>query len=302
MMKSKIVSTAMIKSKYCMNNWDVILAKAGIQCLLKPVKKFFLDSRRSSNDIIKQFRLVAPLILLALPTITNANETLPLKKVTWPFDGAFGSVDRKAAQRGFQVYKEVCGSCHGLYNLYYRNLKDIGFSEAEIKEIAKSVTIQDGPNDAGEMFERLGLQSDRVIKPYPNEQAARAANNGAYPPDLSLIVKARPDGANYLYSLLTGYSEAPKDLKLMPGLYYNEYFAGHQIAMPAPLSDGQVTYMDGTKASVEQMAMDVTVFLQWAAEPEMENRKSMGLKVMMFLVAFTILFYISKKRIWQDIR
>ncbi|XVN43433.1 MAG: cytochrome c1 [Candidatus Rickettsia vulgarisii] len=252
--------------------------------------------------MIKKSKIFLYLLLAILPNIANANETPPLKKITWPFDGAFGSVDRKAAQRGFQVYKEVCSSCHGLYNLYYRNLKDLGFSEAEIKEIAKNVTVQDGPNDAGEMFERPGLQSDRFIKPYPNEQAARAANNGAYPPDLSLIVKARPDGANYLYSLLTGYSEAPKDLKLMPGLYYNEYFAGHQIAMPAPLSDDQVVYMDGTKATVEQMAMDVTVFLQWAAEPEMENRKSMGLKVMMFLVVFTILFYISKKKIWQNVK
>lgn len=247
-------------------------------------------------------RLTMTIMLLLLTPITNANENPAPQKITWPFDGAFGSVDRKAAQRGFQVYKEVCSSCHGLYNLYYRNLKDIGFSEAEIKEIAKSYTVQDGPNDAGEMFERPALQSDRFIKPYPNEQAARAANNGAYPPDLSLIVKARPDGANYLYSLLTGYSDAPKDFKLMQGLYYNQYFPGHQIAMPAPLSDEQVVYMDGTKASVEQMAMDVTVFLQWASEPEMENRKSMGLKIMMFLVAFTILFYISKNRIWKNIK
>ncbi|MCC8417348.1 MAG: cytochrome c1 [Rickettsia endosymbiont of Bryobia graminum] len=252
--------------------------------------------------MIKKNNIFLYLLLVIVPILASANEIPPLKKITWSFDGVFGSVDRKAAQRGFQVYKEVCSACHGLYNLYYRNLKDLGFSDAEIKEIAKSYTIQDGPNDTGEMFERPALPSDRFIKPYPNEEAARAANNGAYPPDLSLIVKARPDGANYLYSLLTGYSEPPQDLKLMPGLYYNKYFPGYQIAMPVPLNDDQVLYMDGTKASVEQMAMDVTTFLQWAAEPEMENRKSMGLKVIMFLVVFTILFYISKKKIWKDIK
>lgn len=249
------------------------------------------------------FSILIRFFLILLWSLTSlANETLPNKKMIWPFDGAFGSVDRKAAQRGFQVYKEVCSACHGMYNLYYRNLKDIGFSDAEIKEIAKTYTVQDGPNDAGEMFERPALPSDLFVRPYPNEEAARAANNGAYPPDLSLIVKARPDGANYLYSLLTGYNDPPKDFKLMVGLNYNPYFPNGQIAMPAPLSDGQVTYMDGTHASVEQMAMDVTIFLQWAAEPEMENRKSMGLKVMMFLVMFTIFFYISKSRIWKNVK
>lgn len=242
------------------------------------------------------------LLILLTTSIASANEVLPPKQVTWPFDGIFGTVDRKAAQRGFQVYKEVCSACHGLYNLYYRNLKDLGFSDAEIKEIAKNYTVQDGPNDLGEMFERPALPSDHVIKPYPNEQAARAANNGAYPPDLSLIVKAREDGANYLYSLLTQYIDPPEHFKLMPGLHYNPYFPGGQLAMPPPLTDGQVTYMDGTNSSIEQMARDVTIFLQWAAEPEMENRKSMGLKVMMFLVIFTIFFVMTKNRIWKNVK
>ncbi len=242
------------------------------------------------------------LLILLTSTLATANEALPPKKVTWPFDGIFGTVDRQAAQRGFQVYKEVCSACHGLYNLYYRNLKDLGFSDAEIKEIARNYTVQDGPNDLGEMFERPALPSDHVIKPYLNEQAARAANNGAYPPDLSLIVKAREDGANYVYTLLTHYTDPPAHFKLMPGLYYNPYFPGGQLAMSPPLASGQVTYMDGTTASIEQMARDVTIFLQWAAEPEMENRKSMGLKVMMFLVVFTIFFIISKNRIWKNIK
>ncbi|KAJ6644901.1 Cytochrome c1-2, heme protein, mitochondrial [Pseudolycoriella hygida] len=239
-------------------------------------------------------KIIIYFFILLISSITIAEETLPFKKVTWPFQGVLGSVDRKAAQRGFQVYREVCAACHGLYNLYYRNLKELGFSDEEIKEIAKNYTIQDGPNDLGEMFERPALPADPFVRPYPNEQAARAANNGAYPPDLSLIIKARPDGANYLYSLLTGYAEPPEHFKLMPGLHYNPYFPGNQLAMPPPLSDGQVNYMDGTASSVEQMAMDVAIFLQWAAEPEMENRKSMGLKVMMFLVIFTILLTISK--------
>lgn len=239
--------------------------------------------------------------LFFLSSQALAHGTDNLKKMTWSFDGIFGSVDRQSAQRGFQVYREVCSACHGLYNLSYRNLKDIGFSDAEIKEIAKNYTVKDGPNEQGEMFDRPALPSDKFVRPYPNEQAARASNNGTYPPDLSLIIKARQDGANYLYSILTGYSEAPSNLKLMPNLYYNPYFPNHQIAMPPPLSDGQVTYIDGTKATVEQMAHDVVVFLQWAAEPEMEHRKSMGLKVMIFLIFFTVFFYISKNRIWAKL-
>ncbi|ADE29785.1 cytochrome c1 [Rickettsia prowazekii] len=247
-------------------------------------------------------------IILLVTSSLNINaealrpETLHLKKMKWPFDGVFGTVNREAAQRGFQVYKEVCSVCHGLNNLYYRNLKDIGFSDDEIKEIAKGYTVKDGPNDDGEMFERPALPYDRFVPPYPNEQAARKANNGANPPDLSLIIKARYDGANYIYSLLTSYTEPPAYFKMMHGTYYNPYFPGAQIAMPPPLTDGQVTYMDGTNASVEQMSKDVTVFLQWAAEPEMEHRKSMGLKVMMFLIVFTILFYIAKNRIWSNVK
>ena len=228
-----------------------------------------------------------------------SDEHIKLKKIQWPFEGALGSVDRQAAQRGFQVYKEVCSVCHSMNQLSYRNLMELGFSEAEVKEIAKSVTVQDGPNDQGEMFDREGIPSDKFVKAFPNDEAAKAANNGALPVDLSLIIKARADGANYVYSLLTGYAApAPTVFKLMAGSNYNEYFPGHQIAMPPPLSDGQVQYIDGTHASVEQMAHDVAIFLQWAAEPEMEHRKSMGLKVMIFLVVFTIVFYLAKRRIW----
>lgn len=223
------------------------------------------------------------------------------KELVWPFEGFFGSFDRQAAQRGAQVYLEVCSVCHGLDHLYYRNLENIGFSEAEIKEIAQKYTVIDGPDENGEMFERPALPHDRFKNPYPNEQAARAANNGAHPPDLSLIVKARPNGANYLYSLLIGYEDPPADVKIMDGLNYNPYFEGGQIAMPAPLVNDMVTYMDGTKATVEQMAEDVTIFLQYAAEPEMEHRKSMGMKVTIYLLIFTIFFYFAKRRIWSNI-
>jgi ubiquinol-cytochrome c reductase cytochrome c1 subunit len=241
---------------------------------------------------------------LFLPVVSQANEQhhIPLKKLVWPFEGIFGTFDRQAAQRGAQVYFEVCGACHGLYNLYYRNLEGIGFSEAEVKALAAKYNVMDGPNDAGEMFERPALPSNKFATPYPNKEAARAANNGAYPVDLSLIIKARADGANYVYSILNGYNEAPEGFHLMNGLYYNTYFPGHQISMPPPLTADQVTYSDGTKATVDQMAKDVVVFLQWAAEPEMEDRKSLGLKVMIFLACFTVLFYFAKKKIWKDIK
>jgi len=240
--------------------------------------------------------------IMSVTAYAAEGNVLEPKQMIWPFDGIFGTVDREAAQRGAQVYMEVCSVCHALNRVYYRNLKDIGFSEAEIKEIAKNHEVSDGPNDAGEMFMRPGIPSDRFVPPYPNEQASRAANNGAYPLDLSLIVKARQDGANYVYSILTGYQEAPKGEHIADNLHYNPYFEGHAIAMSAPLSKGQVQFSDGTDSSVEQMAHDVVVFLQWAAEPEMEHRKSMGFKVMMFLTIFTILFYIAKKKLWKDVK
>lgn len=231
----------------------------------------------------------------------DLKHALPPQKMIWPFEGIFGKVDITSAQRGFQVYKEVCSNCHSLMHLSYRNLKNIGFSVEEIENLAKSYTVKDGPNDKGEMFDRPARPSDMFVKPFPNEQAARANNNGAYPPDLSLIIKARHDGPNYVYSILTGYAGVPSSFKVNPGLNYNVYFPGRQIAMPPPLSENAVKYMDGTRASVEQMAEDVVVFLQWASEGEMEHRKSLGLKVMFFLAAFAIVSYIAKKRIWSKL-
>jgi ubiquinol-cytochrome c reductase cytochrome c1 subunit len=213
----------------------------------------------------------------------------------------FGTFDRASAQRGFQVYKEVCAACHALSLLSYRNLKDLGFSEDEVKALAADYKVMDGPNDAGEMFERPARPSDFFVKPFPNEKAARASNNGAYPPDLTLIVKARNDGANYLYSLLNGYAEPPADVKLMQGMNYNKFFPGHQIAMPPPLQPNQVSYADGTQATLPQEAHDIATFLAWASEPELEVRKRTGLKTILFLIVFTGLLYAVKRKVWAAV-
>ncbi len=249
-------------------------------------------------------KILPPLLLIFISinfSYASTNSKDP-KQMSWPFAGMFGSFDRQVAQRGAQVYFEVCSVCHGMQHLYYRNLKEIGFSEAEIKTIAKDKTVIDGPDNLGEMFKRPALPSDVFVSPYPNSEVAKVANNDVLPIDLSLIVKARPDGANHVYSILTGYTEVPKDVTLIQGLSYNPYFEGGQIAMPPPLVANQVEYMDGTPATLEQMAKDVTIFLQWAAEPEMEHRKSMGLKVMIFLSIFIIIFFIAKKRTWKNIK
>ena len=223
------------------------------------------------------------------------------RRSDWSFDGMFGTVDKPSVQRGFQVYKEVCSACHGLKRVAFRNLQEVGFSEAEVKALASSYQIADGPNDDGDMFQRAGKASDYFPSPFANDNAARSAHNGAVPPDLSLIIKARHDGANYVFSLLTGYETAPADVHLSEGQHYNPYFPGGKLAMPAPLSDGQVTYEDGTQASVEQMSRDVVNFLQWAAEPEMQARKQTGLKVLIYLAIFTVFAYIAKRNIWRKL-
>ena len=219
----------------------------------------------------------------------------------WPFSGLFGTFDRGALRRGFQVYKSVCAGCHGLRLVAYRNLMDIGFTEDEVKAIAAEAEFTDGPNDSGEMFERPGKPSDRFKSPFPNEQAARASNNGALPPDLSLIVKARLGGPDYLHGILTGYKEPPAGFVVPEGMHYNEYFAGKNIAMPPPLSEGAVEYADGTKATVEQLSQDLVTFLAWTSEPELEVRKRLGVKVILFLLLLTGLFYVVKRRIWANV-
>jgi len=225
-------------------------------------------------------------------------------EMNWQFDGLFGTYDRNALRRGFQVYKEVCASCHSLNQIAFRNLSQEGgpeFSEAEVKAIAKEYLVEDGPDDYGDMFERDALPRDKFPSPYPNENAARAANGGAYPPDLSLITKARGGGADYIHALLNGYEEAPEGVEMRAGLYYNPYMAGGKIAMPVPLLEELVEYSDGTEATVEQMSMDVTHFLNWTAEPELEERKRMGFMVLIYLTIFAGLMFFSMRKIWADL-
>jgi ubiquinol-cytochrome c reductase cytochrome c1 subunit len=238
---------------------------------------------------------------ICLSVFASEEATLPPQQ-KWSFSAPFGTFDRASAQRGFLVYKSVCATCHSLALIKYRNLQEIGFSEKEVKAIAAQHEIVDGPNDEGEMFQRPALPSDPFVKPYANEQAARAANQGAYPPDLSLITKARIHGADYIVALLTGYKEPPKEIILYPGKSYNPYFPGGQISMPPPLSEGLVTYDDGTPATVEQMARDVATFLAWAAEPELEARKRLGIKMLISLAVLTFLLYLVKKAIWARVK
>jgi ubiquinol-cytochrome c reductase cytochrome c1 subunit len=244
----------------------------------------------------------------------EASEGLDIPEREWSFTGVFGAFDRAELQRGFQVHKEVCAGCHSLNFIAFRNLADLGFSEAEVKAIAAEYTIIDGPDDEGEMFERAGRPSDYFPAPFANDKAAAAANNGAVPPDLSVIIKARVNGTNYMHALMTGYEELPENFKELPefgylpekfepleGVSFNKYYPGFQTAMPPPLSEDAVEYADGTAASVEQMATDVTVFLMWAAEPNLEARKKMGIKVMIFLLVFTGVLYAAKRKIWADL-
>ncbi len=239
--------------------------------------------------------------LTAAASAAVAAEGGALTDVEWGWEGLFGSYDDAALQRGFQVYNEVCANCHSLTLVAYRNLADIGLSEEQIKEVAAAKEVSDGPNDEGEMFQRAALPSDRFVPPFPNEQAARVANNGALPPDLSLVAKARKGGPDYIYSLLTGYHDAPEGFALTEGMNYNTVFPGNQIAMPPQLVEDLVTYADGTKATPEQLAKDITTFLNWAAEPELEERKGMGLKTMIFLIVLTAMLYALKRSIWRDV-
>ena len=247
--------------------------------------------------------LITSFIILFSNSSYSAEQIDPIK-VNWSFKGLTGKFDRAALQRGFQVYKEVCSSCHSMQYLSYRNLGEPGgpeFSETEVKAIAASIEIEDGPDSQGEMFTRPGRPSDKFKSPYPNVNASIAANGGAYPPDMSVLVKARPGGANYIYSVLMGYEDPPAGMILDEGVYYNKYMIGNKIKMSAPLVEDIVEYTDGTEASIENMAKDVTTFLSWAAEPELETRHKTGVKVLLYLILLSILVFLSMKRIWSRI-
>ena len=225
-------------------------------------------------------------------------------KTNWSFKGIFGTFDRASLQRGYQVYQEVCSGCHSAQHLSYRNLSEKGgpeFSVEEAKAIAAQFEVEDGPNSDGEMFTRLGRLSDKFVKPYPNVEASTAANGGAYPPDMSVLAKARKGGADYIYSLLLGYEEAPTGFELDEGVYYNKYMSGNRIKMLAPLSDGLVEYSDGTQSTTAQMAKDITTFLVWTAEPHLESQHRMGFKVIIYLIILLTLVYMSKQKVWSRI-
>jgi ubiquinol-cytochrome c reductase cytochrome c1 subunit len=220
----------------------------------------------------------------------------------WQHTGVFGTFDRGELQRGFQVFQEVCASCHSLNYIAFRNLLDIGFDVEQVKAIAAEYEVEDGPDNEGDMYMRTAKPSDYFPAPFANPQAARFSNGGANPPDLSVITKARDGGIDYLYGILTGYEEeAPDGFELAEGMSYNHYYPGHQIAMPEPLYEEAVEYADGTEPTLEQLAHDVSVFLAWTAEPEMEIRKKTGLKVLIFIAIFTALIYVIKRRIWAKL-
>lgn len=276
------------------------------------------------------FLVVAGGVAGTLTTAQAAGGEVPhIERQDWSFNGFFGKYNKEQLQRGFGVYKEVCSSCHGLKLLSYRNLVQKGgpeFSKAEALAIAKEATVTDGFDDSGDPAERPGKLSDRFQSPFSNEKEARSANNGAYPPDLSVMAKARTfhrdvpwytepyywvydivtgyeeKGADYLYALLTGYKKAPADVSMGDGMHYNEVFSGHQIAMAAPLSDEMVEYADGTKATMQQHSKDVVAFLSWAAEPHLNARKDLGKRVMLYLVLLALLLYLAKRSVWSRVK
>lgn len=254
--------------------------------------------------LLKTSIILAALALFTVsPSVVKAaGDAKEPINVEWPHEGWFGTFDQASLQRGFQVYRQVCSACHGMDLLSYRNLMDLGYTDAQVRAVASEYMVMDGPNDEGEMFERPAVPADRFKNPYPNPQAARYVNGGALPPDLSLIVKARHHGEDYLYSLLTGYSEAPADFKLGKGMYYNEYFPGKQIGMAPPLANGVVMYEDGTQGTVQQMSKDVVTFLAWASDPHKEQRKQMGIKVILFLSVFLFIMILVKKKVWSALK
>ena len=250
---------------------------------------------------MKIFILFSLLFFYTSNLFAAESSTKSLPQHEWSFEGITGTFDRGALQRGYQVYSEVCSGCHSMKLLYYRDLIDIGFSEDQVKAIASEFTVIDGPNDEGEMFERDARPADRFVSPYLNDNEARANNNGAYPPDLSVITKAKKDGANYIYNLLLGYKDPPADMEVGEGMYYNIYMEGNQIAMPQPIYDESVDYADGTNNSAEQIAEDLVVFLTWAAEPELEVRKNLGIKVILFFIILGFIIFLAKNRLWREV-
>ena len=255
------------------------------------------------NNFLKKIILSIFIFAIINPVYSEEPST-DFLKTSWSFKGLFGTFDRASLQRGYQVYQEVCSACHSVQQLSYRNLLEEGgpeFSEEEVRAIAAQFEVIDGPNSEGEMFTRPGRLSDNFVKPFPNVESATAANGGAYPPDMSVLVKARKNGADYIYSLLLGYEDAPAEYVLDDGVYYNKYMSGHKIKMAKPLSEGAVEYSDSTQATETQMAKDVVTFLAWAAEPHLEARHKTGVKTILYLIILLMLVYLSKQKVWSRV-
>ena len=256
----------------------------------------------------KPSTLFAPLLaaavlvggLLALPAAAQEDVTPPPQE-NWSFSGIFGTPDLASAQRGFQVYSEVCSTCHAMHQMHYRDLTALGLTDAEVTAIASTFTVPQGLDDQGQPKEGPATPANQFRSPFANDIAARAALNGALPTDLSQIINARPDGANYVYGILTGYAQPPADFKMQDGMNYDRYFPGHQIAMPQPLTDGRVTYSDGTPTTTDQEARDVVTFLYWTSNPETAERKAMGVRVILFLILLTGVTYAVKRKTWSDV-
>ena len=253
------------------------------------------------SKILNKFFFIFLIILIPY-SASSEEKKIDLIENNWSFEGIFGTFDRASLQRGFQVYSEVCAGCHSMQHLSYRNLSEKGgpeFSKEEAKAIASQFETEDGPNSDGEMFMRPARLSDKFVNPYPNVEASTAANDGAYPPDMSVLAKARSGGADYIYSLLVGYEEKPEGFQLDDGVYYNKYMAGNKIKMSEPILDGIVDYSDGTAATKEQIAKDVTAFLVWASEPHLESQHRMGFKTIIYLIILITLVYLSKQKVWS---
>ena len=255
------------------------------------------------NNFLKKIILLFFIFTIFNPAYSEETNT-DFLKADWSFEGLFGTFDRASLQRGYQVYQEVCSACPSVQHLSYRNLSEKGgpeFSIEETKAIAAQFEVLDGPNSDGEMFTRPGRLSDKFVKPFPNVEAATAANGGAYPPDMSVLTKARKGGADYIYSLLVGYEDAPAGYELDDGVYYNKYMVGNKIKMSKPLFDGAVEYSDGVQATEAQMAKDVATFLTWAAEPHLEARHKMGVSAILYLIVLIMLVYFSMKKVWSRV-
>ena len=256
------------------------------------------------KKIIKTFLIILLFNLIGFFSMATAEQIEELLNPGWEFKGFIGKFDRGSLQRGYQVYTEVCSSCHSIKYLSYRNLSEPGgpeFTENQVKAIASQFEVTDGPNNDGDMFVRPARPSDNFVSPYENEKVAKVSNGGAYPPDMSVLVKARNGGPDYIYSLLLGYEDPPAGTYLDEGVYYNKYMPGNNMKMSNPLSEGLIQYSDGTSATVEQMAKDVVTFLSWAAEPHLEKRHKMGFRAIIYLIILTILVYFSMKKIWSRV-